>query len=173
MRLPKPEHRIRAPKPIKRTSRPRKQRKTPLAKCYRLVMAAWEASIRSRSQHCVSGRPNHTGPIQAAHGFSRRYRQTSLHPDNGFSLCQACHCFYTHRPEEWLEWLRSTWGEEKYALLQQQRMAVRPITADFLRGSLVAIQADFAGRKWPTREERDEVERRIGAAAEVLWRDQR
>ena len=61
--------------------------------------------IRSKG-YCESGRPNHAGPLQCAHGFSRRYMGTRWITQNAFSLCAGCHVYFTHRPIEWDEWMR-------------------------------------------------------------------
>jgi hypothetical protein len=169
--LPKPAPRVRAPKPIRRTSRPRRARKTPLAKCYRLAMSAWEAVIRSTSEVCVSNRGSHGGPIQAAHGFGRRYRHTSLDARNGFALCRACHCYYTHRPEEWIEWLRQVWGEYQYADMATKRNASGPITTDDLRAAVETMQEALFARREVTAGT-DAAQAAINKAAKVLWRDE-
>lgn len=59
---------------------------------------------------CESGRIEHKGPLQCAHGFSRRYLATRWTRENAFCLCAGCHVFYTHRPLEWDNWLRDRLG---------------------------------------------------------------
>lgn len=60
---------------------------------------------------CESGRPNHAGPLQCAHGFSRRYEGTRWNRYNAFCLCAGCHVYFTHRPLEWDDWLLAQMGE--------------------------------------------------------------
>ena len=60
--------------------------------------------------HCQSGRPEHKGPLQCAHGFSRRYLATRWDRRNAWALCAGCHVYYTHRPLEWDEWMRYRMG---------------------------------------------------------------
>lgn len=73
--------------------------------------------IRARG-HCESGRPNHAGPLQCAHGFSRRYMGTRWVTANAWCLCAGCHVYWTHRPIEWDEWMRSSLGNNLYAQLR-------------------------------------------------------
>lgn len=60
--------------------------------------------------HCESGRTNHAGPLQCAHGFSRRYEATRWTRSNAWCLCAGCHVFFTHRPLEWEEWMKERLG---------------------------------------------------------------
>ena len=73
--------------------------------------------IRARGE-CELASPSCRGPLQCAHGFSRRYSAVRCDPRNAFALCQGHHFFYTHRPLEWVEWLRERWGDELYAELR-------------------------------------------------------
>jgi hypothetical protein len=68
-------------------------------------------SLRVRAiGRCMSGRSKHAGNLQCAHGFSRRYEGTRWDLSNAFCLCAGCHVYFTHRPLEWDEWLRSGLG---------------------------------------------------------------
>ena len=60
----------------------------------------------------------HKGPLQCAHGFSRRYRAVRWDSRNAFSLCAGHHVYFTHRPIEWDEWMRETMGFELYEFLR-------------------------------------------------------
>jgi len=83
---------------------------------------------------CESGRPNHAGPLQCAHGFSRRYHATRWQFRNAFSLCAGCHVFFTHRPIEWDEWIRDRMGADRYESLRQLALhAPNPDMAEVLR----------------------------------------
>lgn len=69
--------------------------------------------MRRRIGHCEHCfRKN--AVLQGAHGFSRWYRATRWLEINGFSLCQGCHVYYTHRPLEWDSYLRVAWGQPVY-----------------------------------------------------------
>ena len=80
--------------------------------------AAFGVLVRSVG-FCQSGRPNHAGPLQCAHGFSRRYEATRWTIGNAWALCAGCHVFYTHRPLEWDEWLRRRMGLERYEAMRE------------------------------------------------------
>jgi len=82
--------------------------------------------------------------IQCAHGFSRSYRSTRWHFDNGFPLCRACHVYFTHRPIEWDEWLRETWGDELYAELRALALTYRVHDLDVLLAELKEIEIEVA-----------------------------
>ena len=71
--------------------------------------ALFGAVVRSVGR-CESGRPNHAGPLQCAHLFSRRYEATRWTRANATCLCAGCHVFFTHRPLEWDEWMRARLG---------------------------------------------------------------
>ena len=81
------------------------------AKLVKVADALFGAIIRSAG-HCQSGRPNHAGTLQCAHGFSRRYEGTRWDLLNAWCLCAGCHVYYTHRPLEWDEWLRERMGSD-------------------------------------------------------------
>lgn len=116
--LPKPAPREREPRrPIKRTKRPRRQRKSTPAQLAREADKLWSLVVRSVSPACEAWAiqpPRCLGSIQAAHGFSRRYRNTRWLPINGFRLCAAHHTYFTWRALEWDDWLRKNWGQEVY-----------------------------------------------------------
>jgi len=80
--------------------------------------AAFGGIVRSVG-FCQSGRPNHAGPLQCAHHFSRRYEATRWTIGNASCLCAACHVFFTHRPLEWDEWLRQRMGLERYEAMRE------------------------------------------------------
>lgn len=87
---------------------------------------AFSKLVRSRGI-CESGRQEHKGILQCAHGFSRRYGATRCDERNAFALCSGCHVYYTHRPLEWDEWLRERWGEGLYAEIRSLALSgIRP-----------------------------------------------
>lgn len=64
------------------------------------------------------------GSLQAAHGFSRRYRVTRWLIINGFPLCAAAHMRMTHDPLTWDRLLREWWGLETYDELRQKALSM-------------------------------------------------
>lgn len=75
--------------------------------------------VRARGK-CESGRlARHSGVLQCAHGFSRRYRAVRWDERNAWSLCAACHVFFTHHPIEWTDWMIDRLGAEQYEELRQ------------------------------------------------------
>ena len=83
------------------------------AECDRL----FSLKIRERGE-CESGRPNHAGGHQCAHGFSRRYQTVRWNETNAWCLCAGCHTFYTHHPIEWDDWLVDRWGFALYGVMK-------------------------------------------------------
>lgn len=69
--------------------------------------------VRARG-FCESGRSEHAGALQCAHGFSRRYRNVRWDARQCWALCQGCHVYYTHRPIEWDLWMQERMGLEIY-----------------------------------------------------------
>jgi len=105
---PKPVKRVRPRKPIARTSRPRKQRKTPRAKLKRMADKLWSEIVRSAGKCRICGS---TERLQAAHGFSRRYLGTRHDLRNGWCLCSGCHMASTHHPLMWDDFMRQELGD--------------------------------------------------------------
>ena len=102
-------------------SRPRRQRKSASAAQGRKADALWSSIVRrpGRCEICGS-----TERIQAAHGFSRRYRGTRWLLINGFCLCSGCHVSFTHNPIGWDDHLRKAWGQPVYDELRALAQAV-------------------------------------------------
>ncbi len=67
---------------------------------------------------CESGRLDHAGPLQCAHGFSRRYRAVRWDRRNAWCLCAGCHMFFTHHPIEWDEWMHRQMGDALYSQIR-------------------------------------------------------
>lgn len=114
---------LRRGKPPARTKRPRRQRKTGPAALARACDKLWSLIVRRRGACESSGRLASEAVLQAAHGFSRRYRATRWNLLNGFCLSAAAHVYYTHRPLEWDQWLRDRWGEPVYNELRRIALA--------------------------------------------------
>ncbi len=115
------------PKPKKRPKRKRdrrpSRRRTTRRDCDRL----WSKLIK-RDGVCYGLKvfPRHVckGPLQAAHGFSRRYAGTRHDLRNGFPLCAALHVRYTYDPIRWDNLLRKWWGLELYEELKALALQV-------------------------------------------------
>lgn len=112
--------------PVARRSRPRKQRKGSRAALGRLADKLWGQLVRSKG-HCeMCGKSSGRGSgvvLQAAHGFSRRYRNTRWLPVNGFCLCSGCHVNMTYDPIRWTLWLLDRWGSAVYDELQRTALS--------------------------------------------------
>jgi hypothetical protein len=72
--------------------------------------------------HCEAVGP-HSGNLQCAHGFSRRYKNVRYNRLNAFCLCAGHHTFYTHRPLEWDDWFLERVGYEVYWDLRMQALS--------------------------------------------------
>lgn len=81
--------------------------------------------------------------LQAAHGFSRRYRGTRWLPINGFCLCAGDHLTMTYNPIAWDDWLRARWGAPVYAELR--RLALKTAKPDF-PAIIAALTAELEAR---------------------------
>ncbi len=55
-----------------------------------------------------------SGPLQCAHGFSRRYRAVRWDRRQCFALCAGHHMRYTHNPIAWDLWMQERMGQELY-----------------------------------------------------------
>jgi len=126
-------------KPIARTSRPRKRRKGKKASLARQADVLWSSIVRRRG-YCENCGAHEF--LQAAHGFSRRYRGTRWLLLNGFCLCRGCHKRYTHDPLGWTGWLQAMWGPEVYEeLARRARATAKPDLADTVAKLLEEFQA--------------------------------
>lgn len=98
--------------------KPKKAKKrkgpTPMVECDTL----FGKIIRSRGacEGRCNGQPK--GPLQCAHGFSRRYRATRWDERQCWCLCAGCHMYWTQRPLEWDVWMRDRLGESLYEELR-------------------------------------------------------
>lgn len=73
--------------------------------------------------YCQSGREEHAGALQCAHGFSRSYKAVRWDRRQCWALCQGCHVYYTHRPIEWDLWMRKTMGEPLYMEIRKRALS--------------------------------------------------
>lgn len=121
--LPKPKREAKPPRRIPRGKRPRSRRKGGKAWAARECDRLWGLLTRARNDGVcwLLGRVDgHTckGPIQAAHGISRRYRATRWSLLNGFPLCAGGHVKYTYDPVTWDWWLLQWWGSDLFWALR-------------------------------------------------------
>lgn len=138
LKYPKPERAAKEPPArIARQTRPRKQRRGKRPSLAREADRLWSLIVKKcgRCEDC--GR---TDFLQAAHGFSRRYRGTRWLPINGFCLCRRCHMRWTHDPLGWTGWLRKRWGLPVYEELE--RLALT-ITKPDHKAIVAKLQAEF------------------------------
>jgi hypothetical protein len=133
----KPRRKAKERKPIKRTKRPRKQRKTSRGKIGRLADKLFSLVVRKRGA-CEAGQIKCAGPLQCAHIVSRSYRSTRWAEDNAFALCAAAHTYFTHHPLEWEVFVETAIGCENYS--QIKRRALEKWDGD-LEGVLVRLAA--------------------------------
>ena len=133
--VPKPPRR--GPKAKKRV---RRQKKTSRAKLAIEADRLWSLVVRKRGA-CENARPECAGVLQAAHGFSRRYRGTRWLPINGFCLCQGCHVMFTHDPLRWEDYLQEAWGMSAFYELRD--LAQRKADPDF-PDIIAALEAELA-----------------------------
>jgi hypothetical protein len=102
--------------------RPRKQRKATRAALAREADRLWSLAVRKKGRCELEGCAGR-GVLQAAHGFSRRYRGTRWLLINGFALCAGCHVSMTHDPLRWDDHLRVAWGPLVYEELKRLAQA--------------------------------------------------
>lgn len=153
LRLPKPKRAAKVSKPLKRTgkrgnhtSRHRAKRMS-LAKQANTMWALWIKRhgrcefIGERVGHKI-----HTvcgGGLQAMHGFGKKaYPAARYSAFNGFCGCAAVHSYFSWRPPEWENFLRSRWGEEQY----QHRLQMAMLTTKHdLRMVIETYRAALSG----------------------------
>lgn len=122
--LPKPSRESRQPK-----RRIRNRRKGGKAWAARECDRLWSLIVRaSNGGQCflaTDGRGHKcAGPLQAAHGYSRRYRVTRWLLINGFPLCSGAHVRYTHDPLGWMVLLAEWWGDSVFQQLRREALSM-------------------------------------------------
>jgi hypothetical protein len=141
VRLPKPARC--SPKPskrVKRGRRARQRRKGGAAWAGRECDRLWSQIVHASGPCYLADRPGHvcSGSLQAAHGFSRRYRVTRWLPINGFRICSGAHVKYTHDPLAWDQLLREWWGQPVYDQLRSEALSMRKMDPHSVLGHLRA-----------------------------------
>jgi hypothetical protein len=150
MGLAKPAKRGRKPKrPIRRKRVNKRKEALSLKKQCAILWARW---IR-REERCefvgvFVGSRQHlvcTGNLQAMHGFGKKaYPGVRYAVWNGFCGCSAVHSYYTWRPPEWENYLRSRWGEEVYQQRLREAMETRKydlsVVASTFRAALAGVE---------------------------------
>lgn len=64
--------------------------------------------IKERDGACV--RCGSVEFLQCAHILSRSYKAIRTDERNAVTLCRSCHVYFTHRPLEWEQWVRESFG---------------------------------------------------------------
>lgn len=64
--------------------------------------------IKERDGACV--RCGSVEFLQCAHILSRSYKAIRTDERNAVALCRSCHVYFTHRPLEWEQWVRESYG---------------------------------------------------------------
>lgn len=118
--------------PLPKQGKKKKRSKTTdFKECDRLA-----ALITKSIGMCESGRLDHKGNLQWAHGFGRGYPATRWDPRNSWCLCAGCHMYYTHRPIEWEDWMVARLSEPVYREL-------RDLARDGVRVDLKALRVEL------------------------------
>lgn len=99
-------------------TKPRKRKKPNLRDQCDVVFSKIVRSVG----YCQSGRDEHAGALQCAHGWSRSYKAVRWDRRQCWALCQGCHVFFTHRPIEWDNWMRKTMGDQLYAEIRRKAL---------------------------------------------------
>lgn len=139
--IPKPAKRGPKPRrPIARTSKPARVRKTARGKARHAADLEWAKAIRE-SGPCAAQRARllwaedssegifiyeHRmcfGQIEAAHILPRRYAATRTDRRNGLPLCHAAHSMFTRHPVAWALFVTNTIGKVAYGALKQKALA--------------------------------------------------
>jgi len=136
--LLKPQPRPRkAKRPIARTSKPSRIRKTAKGKTKHAADLAWAKAIRESGPCAARGvltlwndgkgpvAYRHDichGPIEAAHIVSRRYSATRTDLRNGLPLCHYVHAFFTSHPLAWDAFIAYKIGKTAYSTLKQKAL---------------------------------------------------
>lgn len=94
---------------------------------------------------CESGRLEHKGNLQCAHGISRSYKAIRWDPRNAWSFCAGCHTYFTLRPMEWEMWLEERWGP--VLLAEMRTLALAGLKSDMktLRAELTEMWRQIDG----------------------------
>ena len=130
--FPKPEKRQPKPrKPIQRSGRPARVRRTPRGKAIHAADLKWAKAIRESGPCAALGvmygslaegyEVTHSvcyTPITAAHIVSRRYASTRTDPRNGMPLCLGIHSFFTAHPKEWEAFVVKKIGQKRLEALK-------------------------------------------------------
>ena len=144
MRVPKPARRAPKPRqPIRRKAKRPNKRKEALS-LKKQCAVLWARWIK-RNERCeflgmYVGSREHVacaGNLQAMHGFGKKaYPGVRYATWNGCCGCSAAHSYYSWRPPEWENYLRSRWGEDVYQERLREAMETR-------KYDLAAVAATF------------------------------
>lgn len=132
---------------LRRSSSPlRKRRKTRKGQVPEAVLdGLWSKRVRERDEACrlmgqmlVMGHVCGVRPTQAAHIYSRVYRQIRHDLDNGLGLCAACHFFVHRNPVMAGRMYQEILGRKKLDTLWIKAQAVAKIDRHAVKAHLQA-----------------------------------
>ena len=72
-------------------------------------------------------RCGNTYNLQCAHIFSRGYYTIRWSFDNAVCLCSGCHIYFTYKPLEWEDFIKSKFGEAKWMDLRKRALTYQKI----------------------------------------------
>lgn len=129
--IPKPVKAMKVRKPLKRSNRPAKVKKTSRGKMGRLADKLFSLIVR-HSQVCTYHLDaergewpplmRHGGCIQCAHLVTRGRRSVRWDETNAMPLCAGAHKWFTHNPGAWTTYLEWKYGEEAVAALEARSL---------------------------------------------------
>ena len=141
MNLAKPPRRGPKPKkPIARTSRPSRVRKSAAGRAKLAADLAWAKAVRESGPCAALGYEYHNlldprgrplpvahhmcfSATTAAHIVSRRYAATRTEKRNGLPLCLRMHQWFTSHPLAWEAFVTQKIGAEAFAALKAKAQA--------------------------------------------------
>lgn len=107
--IPKPAKRQRrAPAPLKRTTRPRKVRKSTVAALKRKLWILVAKYVRERDGYMCVTCP--APGVHAGHFFTRRIASTWIDPKNIACQCETCNMYMQGNPGNFAEYIVATYG---------------------------------------------------------------
>ena len=105
------------------------RRKTPLSdrkRERRELDRIWSRIVLERDRRTcqLCGRPGNN----PHHVFSRKHLSTRHEPENGITLCWACHMHKAHSdPESFRDFIIARWGQEKFDRMKRRAYEVKGV----------------------------------------------
>lgn len=81
--------------------------------------------------------------LQCAHIVSRSYHATAWDLDNAVCLFKNRHCYYTHHPVEWENFVNETIGEEKHKELKKRALNYKAMKLSDYKELYARLKADW------------------------------